>query len=160
MRPDRTVLAALTLSAALAVVSGCARPAASAGPGAGNPGPVASPSTPACTNPPTGPVRVTEADSGRTVCLSPGTQLNVLLHGSADRRWAPLGAGLPELVGSPNGEGTLVVGVTGGFYKAASPGTVRLTSQRPACPGQVTGGGSPGPGPCAAQEFTLTVVVS
>ena len=102
---------------------------------------------------------MTEADNGGTVCLSPGTQLNVLLHGTADRRWAPLSAGLPVLAGSPNGYGSLAIGITGAFYKATSPGMVRLTSQRPACPGQVTGGTS-GPGPCDAQEFSVTVVVS
>jgi hypothetical protein len=67
---------------------------------------------------------------------------------------------VPVLVGHPNGAGTLAIGITGAFYKAASPGTVRLTSQRPACPGQVTGGGGPSTGPCAAQDFAVTVVVS
>jgi hypothetical protein len=157
----RTTIGALALAAALAATAGCAHQSTGgsgrtpAAPG----GPAATPGGPSCTSPSAGTVMVTEAASGGAVCLAPGTRLNVFLHGTADRRWMPIQVQGTAVTGAPSGVGTLAIGVTGGFFVAKGPGTVRLTSARPACPGQTTGGGASA-GPCAPQEFTMTVVVA
>jgi hypothetical protein len=162
MNPHRDRrLAALILIAAMAL-AGCASatgPANGTGIGGGpSPTPSIAPSMApaACASPLTGEQSVSEKDSGRTICLAVGAKLDVYLHGTAAHKWTQIEASGAALQPAPNGKGTLVLGVTGGFFAASAPGTIVLTSTGPGC-------GSAGPSsasPCpTAGAFRLTVVV-
>lgn len=127
-----------------ALVTGCARAAE----------PVPARASMCATPASTSPVTVTDADSGSAVCLAVGTRLDVLLHGSADRRWTavmPSGTGLRPVA---SGKGALAIGVTGGFFAADTAGTTLLSADRDGC------GTRAGQSSCTvADRFTLTVVV-
>jgi hypothetical protein len=93
-------------------------------------GPVASPTPPRhCQSVAT----VTEADSGRTYCLARSALVEVYLHGTAQDRWPPITLEGDALRRAASGKGTLVLGVTGGFFVADHAGTARLTAARRPC---------------------------
>ncbi|MFR9790961.1 hypothetical protein ACL07V_20260 [Streptomyces sp. MB22_4] len=98
-------------------------------------------------------VRLTAADSGRTVCLAKGGEVRISLGGAKDRPWKPVTAtgGALEAINS----GFVVrPGDAEAAYHAKAAGTGRLTSSRPLCataPGQMSCKG--------IQEWTVTVTV-
>ena len=98
---------------------------------------------------------LTEADHGRTVCVATGTAVEVLLHASRPgQRWSEPVSDRTILQPAPNGKGALQVGVTGGFYRAVTPGQARITAQLAPCMGP-----KPGPACDAIQLFEVTVVI-
>lgn len=102
---------------------------------------------------------MTEADSGRIVCLARDGRIEIYLHGSLDRRWSSIDASGTVLRPVASGKGALAVGVTGGFFAAAGTGTGSLSSSRPACASPITG--TPGSTSTCdpAETFILVVVV-
>jgi hypothetical protein len=98
-----------------------------------------------------------EPDSGSTVCLHVGEQLNVFLHvasGSQTDRWQPIrSSNTPVLEAQANGALTLPRGVTAGVFRAVATGTSRLTSSRAPC------GGGAGSGCDSSTAWSVTVEV-
>jgi hypothetical protein len=97
-------------------------------------------------------ISVTVGDNGKTLCVRSGAKIDVLLQGSPDAMWAPVTATGAALTAAPNGKGTLMIGVTGGFFTAVGTGTTVLSSTKPACTTADTAS-------CAAATFTATVIV-
>ncbi|MEW2618709.1 hypothetical protein [Streptomyces sp. NPDC048106] len=98
-------------------------------------------------------VRLTAADSGRTVCVAKGGEVRIGLGGTKDRPWKPLTVtgGALEAINSG-----LVIrpGDAEAAYRAKAAGTGKLTSARPMC------ATTPGHMSCKAiQEWTVTVTV-
>jgi hypothetical protein len=83
---------------------------------------------------PTTDAALDDADAGGTWCVSVGQTLTVTLHGPvAQSRWAPVTSSDPTvLMPVSNGVVTLVRGVTATFFAVRKPGTVTLSSTRPA----------------------------
>lgn len=143
------VVATLTGTLALA---GCAHPAPRVEPPI-RLTPVPSPDTvTACLR---GSMTITEADGGRSVCVTTGSTVAVVLHGSAGQPWAPVtGTGAALRAGAGGGSAE-PAGTTSARFSAVAPGTATLTSSRPACPSPAAGGVS-----CLARlGFQVTVVV-
>ncbi len=151
-------LAAALAGAALLGVAGCgaapapqgSRPAVSPSPAGHRAGP------PSCVTPGTaGRARtftITEKDNGRSYCVTSGTRLLVFLHGTLARKWGPIQASSPALRRRPSPVMMLAIGVTGGYFVAASLGTATLTSVRGSCP--------PGASHCRdRQVFRVSVLV-
>jgi hypothetical protein len=97
---------------------------------------------------------VTEAASGSTVCLAVGEHLEVYLHGTQADTWSSIGLDGRALSAEANGKGTLVIGVTAGFYVARADGDAHLTSSRAACPTP-----TPATPSCGGTRFALTIIV-
>jgi hypothetical protein len=141
---------AAVATAAVFVVAGCAEAPPAPAPSASS----ASPASSAPSIPPV--VTVTEVDSSRTVALRPGQRLEVFLHGTAQSLWTPPAVQGSALVPAASGKLTLPVGVTGGAFEAARPGSARITSTRKLCPNA-----GPGQEACQGiQSFELTVTVA
>ena len=103
-------------------------------------------------------VSLGEKDSGSTVCLHIGAKLSVFLSVPPERadvdRWTAIhNTDSTILQPVPNGELTLVRGVTAAFYAAARAGVSRLSSTRPPCPATA----APGCPPAAHWEVTVVV---
>jgi hypothetical protein len=83
---------------------------------------------------PTTDAALDDADAGGTWCVSVGQTLTVTLHAPvAQSRWAPVTSSDPTvLMPVSNGVVTLVRGVTATFFAVRKPGTVTLSSTRPA----------------------------
>ena len=79
-------------------------------------------------------ITLTNADNGRSVCLRRGTVVQVYLRGTQAGRWSAIHASSGVLQPHANGHLLLVLGVTGGSFIAAHPGTASLTSTRLVCP--------------------------
>ncbi|ARP70431.1 hypothetical protein LK07_12295 [Streptomyces pluripotens] len=151
----RTTITALAGAALL--LTGCG---SQSGGDTGSGGEV-SPSTSAHSSP--GPSRgcsvhgqLTAADSGRTVCLSKGDEVRIVLDGTKARPWKPVTASGSALQ-AINAGFVLQPGDATAAYRAVAAGTVKLTSSRPLCaqpssPGQVSCKG--------IQTWTITVRVS
>ncbi|MEU3031422.1 hypothetical protein ACPCBC_15595 [Streptomyces incarnatus] len=139
----RTTL--LALAATPLLLAGCGTHTGPAGSGKVSP----VPGGPVCRD----EVRLTAADSGRTVCVAKGGEVRLSLGGTKDRPWKPVTVtgGALEAINSG-----LVVrpGGAEAAYRASAPGTGKLTSSRPMCaadPGQMSCKG--------IQEWTVTVTV-
>ncbi len=134
-------LAALLGALALTSLVGCATAGAprdavtsSDQPAATSPSTAASTAAAPTCPAPAGSPTLGAADDGHTVCVPVGARVTVMLRGTPDGRWAPVEVTGTALAPAANGRGTLQLGVTGGFFVAARPGTARITTQRPACP--------------------------
>jgi hypothetical protein len=96
-------------------------------------------------------------DNGKAFCVKRGTAVLVYLHGSADRKWAPIHATGGVLEPRANGRLMVVLGTTGASFVAAHPGETVISSARPAC---AQGKGSPGTMHCGAMlGFRTTLIV-
>jgi hypothetical protein len=161
MMRSAPVLAAVSLGA-VAVISGCGQqytgtpagpplagasspaPAGAPSPlpaGASSPPPASSPSPPpppgTCHGGPVprlGVITLTNADNGRSVCVRRGTAVQVYLRGTRASRWSAIHASSGVLQPHANGHLLLALGVTGGSFIAAHPGTASITSTRLVCP--------------------------
>jgi hypothetical protein len=140
-----------TVATALALV-GCAHPA----PAGESPATATStPSAPTGAGCLTGSVTITEADGGRSVCVTTGSTVDVVLHGSVEQRWSPVEENGQALRVRVSGKGSLPVGVTAAYFSTAEPGSAALTSSRPVCPSPAANGVS-----CMARvSFEVTVTV-
>jgi len=76
---------------------------------------------------------ITEKDNGKSFCISSGTGVFVILHGTPTRMWAHLRPSSAAVQPRPNGRLMLMRGVTGGYFVATRLGTVTLTSSRSPC---------------------------
>jgi hypothetical protein len=76
---------------------------------------------------------LTQADSTRSFCINRGTGVLIYLRGTAIDRWGPLKSSSAVLVPSANGHLSLAVGVTGGYFVAAQPGSAVIASARSRC---------------------------
>jgi hypothetical protein len=144
-------LAAVTLGAGVAA---CASPASAPTTG---PGPTVSSTAqlPTCQPDRSGVTKtISEVDTGSTICLAVGQRLEVYLHGTPPAMWAPIAIDGRALSAAANGKGTLVVGVTGGFFIGSVAGDARLTSSRPPCPAS-----TPPASPCGEATFVVSVEV-
>lgn len=80
---------------------------------------------------------ITMAGNGKTYCMRVGEQVEVRLRGTRPSPWlAPL-ASSSVLKSVPNGELSLVAGLTEGWFAGARPGQVLITSIRPPCHGSM-----------------------
>jgi hypothetical protein len=107
---------------------------------------------PVCVRPSGDEISVTADDDGKTLCVPVGAKIDVFLHGSTDAMWTPVTASGTALAPAPNGKGTLMIGVTGGFFAAIGTGTTVLSSTKPACT-------TAGAASCAAAAFATTIIV-
>ncbi len=71
--------------------------------------------------------------NGRTYCVTPGTGVLVVLHGTVGRRWTPIQVSSGALRRRANGRLILALGVTGAYFVAVHPGRAVISSARPAC---------------------------
>jgi hypothetical protein len=103
---------------------------------------------------------ITQADSGKTYCVRVGGQVAIILHSTQKKRWLVPLPSSKVLQGVPNGAGSLVVGATGVWYKAAKPGRAVVTSVRPPCRAVANSAGTGYPvRSCAVKDrFTVTIV--
>ena len=76
---------------------------------------------------------ITTASNGKTYCVRAGGQVEVQLRGSAASMWLEPLASSNVLTPVPNGELSLVAGLTEAFFAAARTGQVLITSVRPPC---------------------------
>ncbi|MFF7211011.1 hypothetical protein ACFZAU_10780 [Streptomyces sp. NPDC008238] len=155
----------LTTAAAVAatalLLTGCG--AQSGGPAGGSPSGSPSSTGSAGTGTGTGTagacaaeVALTAADTGRTVCVTAGGTVRVTLDGTPDRPWSRVtgeGAALVPTnagIGAPRGD-------TIAAYRAAAPGTARLTATQPLCASPT----APDQVACLGlREWTVTVRVA
>jgi len=103
---------------------------------------------------------ITQADSGKIYCVRVGDQVSIILHSAKKKLWlVPLASG-NVLKAVPNGAGSLVVGATGVWFKAARPGRSVVTSVRPPCRAVANPVGTAYPvRSCAVKDrFTVTIV--
>lgn len=79
------------------------------------------------------PLLITTASNGKAYCVRVGEQVDVQLRGSVSSMWLEPLASSNVLTPVPNGELSLVAGLTEEFFAAARPGQVLITSVRPPC---------------------------
>jgi hypothetical protein len=80
---------------------------------------------------------ITMVGNGKTYCMRVGQQVEVQLRGTRSRPWlAPL-ASSTVLKPVPNGELSLVAGLTEGWFAGARAGQAFITSIRPPCKGTI-----------------------
>lgn len=120
----RTGLIATTF-AAVALLSGCGNASSQQQPGQGG----------GCRS---GHVTVTEADNGKTLCVTPGATVGVVLQApGTTTTWSAVTADSDVLMPlNVTGPGpTIDPGDVAAFFTAKHPGVVHLSSSRPACGG-------------------------
>jgi hypothetical protein len=155
------VLVAVALGAVM-LVSGCgqrhagtpAGPPLAASPGSSQSSPSASaapmpstvpgdPGAASCGSaaPPIALITISYADNGRTLCVRPGTAVQVYLKGTATNEWSAIHT-TNEAVLAPrtNGRLMLMVGVTRASFLAAHPGTATIRSFQQPCGPNATPG--------------------
>ncbi|MGV9250805.1 hypothetical protein [Streptomyces sp. NPDC003697] len=99
-------------------------------------------------------VELTAADSGRTLCLTPGGQLRLTLDGTRDRPWTPVRATGDDVLRAANAGIVVLPGDAVAAFDAVTPGTARLASSRPPCGTAADGTACEGP-----RQWTVTVEV-
>jgi hypothetical protein len=106
---------------------------------------------------------LTLTDGSRSFCVKQGTGVLIYLRGTAIDRWGPLKSSSAVLVPSANGHLSLAVGVTGGYFVAAQPGSAVITSARSRCGSVVppTAPATSGKASCGSIElFRVTIRVA
>lgn len=101
-----------------------------------------------------GDVMLTERDNGGAVCLARGAALEVYLHAATGEEWTKPTADRGVLVPAVSGKGALPIGVSAGFFTAATPGQTRVTAQLLPCRGP-----KPGPMCDVVASFQVSVIV-
>jgi hypothetical protein len=76
---------------------------------------------------------ITMASNGKTYCARVGEQVVVRLRGTLSSPWLQPLASSSVLTSVPNGELSLVAGLTEGWFAGARPGQASITSVRPPC---------------------------
>ncbi|HEY6278498.1 MAG TPA: hypothetical protein VIX86_19465 [Streptosporangiaceae bacterium] len=104
------------------------------------------------------------ADNSKSYCVKRGTGVLIYLRGTVTARWALLKSSSAALVPSANGRLMLALGVTGGYFVAAQPGTAVISSTRSPCGPSAfppTTQGASGQAHCGVIEsFRVTIVVA
>ncbi len=113
-------------------------------PAPGDPGPTAKCGS---TAPPNNLITITYADNGRTLCVRPGTAVQVYLKGTGLARWLPIHtSNKAVLAPHANGRLMLAVGVTGASFLAVHRGTATISSFGRPCGPDTTPGNAAAPG--------------
>jgi hypothetical protein len=99
---------------------------------------------------------VTDTDNGKTFCVGLNTGIYVFLHSTPAKPWSRPAPGSARLTPRPSGVFTLARGVTGAYFGASGPGTVRITSARPPCRAASSG---KGPQCSPLTFFTITLLI-
>jgi hypothetical protein len=94
-------------------------------------------------------VTITYADNDQTLCVRPGTAIQVFLKGMPPHKWTAIRASGMALARRANGRMTLALGVTGASFEAVRRGTAVITSLMQVCGPTAT------PGNAAAQSGVL-----
>jgi hypothetical protein len=99
-------------------------------------------------------VQVTEADNGKTLCVTTGSAVTLMLRApGATTRWSAVRSDSDGLVALKASGAVGPADVTSAAFTAKRPGTAHLSSNRPACDGD-------GHVKChAVLGFTVTVTV-
>jgi hypothetical protein len=97
--------------------------------------------------PPISLITITYADNGRTLCVRPGTAVQVYLKGAATARWSPIRTSNKAVL-APHANGRLMVmaGVTGASFLAVHRGTATISSFGRPCGPDTTPGNAAAPG--------------
>ena len=156
----------------VSALTACGGRTGSAASGSGSPAPTTGPpAAAACgaatpTSPPGRTLTLSARDSGRSFCIRPGVGVLVYLKGTPTAKWGALKSSSPAMVPRANGRLALQVGVTGGYFVAAQPGTAAITSSRSPCTPQRPTTAPTGPttsnqdkGCGVSQTFRVTVRV-
>jgi hypothetical protein len=140
MRSVSVLTAAVIIGASvLTVACGQQRPAPAAGtpsatsPAASAPAAAAACQTAAAVLGPGRTLTLNTTDNSRSFCVKRGTGVLIFLRGTATARWGPLKSSSAALVPSANGHLALALGVTGGYFVAAQPGSAVISSARSRC---------------------------
>lgn len=97
--------------------------------------------------PPISLITITYADNGRTLCVRPGTAVQVFLKGAATARWSPIHtSNRAVLAPHANGRLMVMVGETGGSFLAVHRGTATISSFGRPCGPDTTPGNAAAPG--------------
>jgi hypothetical protein len=143
-----SVLTAAVIIGASVLTAACGQQApgpAASGPAASSAAITPSATSPAASAPATacraavavlGPGRtltLNTTDSSRSFCVRRGTGVLIYLRGTETARWGPLKSSSAALVPSANGHLALALGVTGGYFVAAQPGSAVISSARSRC---------------------------
>lgn len=99
--------------------------------------------------PPIALIRITYADNGRTLCVRPGTAVQVYLTGTPTNHWSAIHASSDVLIPRAHGRLILKLGVTEASFLAAHQGTATIRSFQQPCGPNAT------PGNSAAQSGVL-----
>jgi hypothetical protein len=102
------------------------------------------------------------AGNGKTLCVTAGTAVTVLLRGTPGSKWAPVKSDSAVLVPRADPRLALQAGMTGAAFTAARPGKAILSSARFACrpsPATPSGTGESTRSCGAIVAFHATVVV-
>jgi hypothetical protein len=103
---------------------------------------------------------LTLTDNSRSFCVKQGTGVLIYLRGTAAARWGLLRSSSAALVPSANGHLMLALGVTGGYFVAAHPGSAVISSTRSPC-GTAPPPTASGQASCGAIEsFRVTIGVA
>jgi hypothetical protein len=76
---------------------------------------------------------ITMAGNGKSYCVRVGERVVVQLHGTLSGRWRVPLASSNVLRPVPNGEPSLIAGLTEGWFAGARPGQASITSVQPPC---------------------------
>ncbi len=97
--------------------------------------------------PPIALITITYADNGRTLCVRPGTAVQVYLRGAATNRWSPIHTSNKAVL-APRVSGRLMVmvGETGASFLAGHRGTATIRSFQQPCGPNATPGNAAAPG--------------
>ncbi len=95
--------------------------------------------------PPIALIRITYADNGRTLCVRPGTAVQVYLKGTLTNRWSPIHASNDVLIPRAHGRLILKLGVTQASFLAAHQGTATIHSFQQPCGPNTTPGNAAAP---------------
>jgi hypothetical protein len=97
--------------------------------------------------PPVSLITITYADNGRTLCVRPGTAVQVYLKFAATARWSPIHtSNKAVLAPHANGRLMLQVGVTGASFLAVHRGAAIISSFGRPCGSDTTPGNAAAPG--------------
>ena len=99
--------------------------------------------------PPIALITITYADNGRTLCVRPGTAVQVYLKGTRRTGGRPSTRATTVLTPHAHGRLMLKLGVTGASFLAAHPGTATIRSFQQPCGPNTT------PGNAAAQSGAM-----
>jgi len=103
---------------------------------------------------------ITTADNNKSLCVTTGATVLVLLRGTLTAKWAVVHSSSTVLAVRPDPHFTLQVGVTGSAFEALHPGDAILSSMRYPCQGNMREAVPSAGIHCGAiAEFRVTVSV-
>ncbi len=128
--PRTPFVLSLVALAALVPMAGCAHTATNGATTAATSTPASSTSnrTAGCVST---RLTITSADNNKTLCVTTGTIITVILRGTLSDKWTPIHSDSVAATPRADPAMTLQAGVTGAAFDAARPGTATISSARP-----------------------------